>query len=68
MTAFGVLVAVFVSAGLLHKEIEKRTVFILFSKPVGRGEFIWGKFAGLCATMLLVAWAWASSSSCSPGW
>ena len=51
VSAFAVLVAVFVSAGLLHKEIEKRTVFMLFSKPVGRGEFIWGKFAGLSATM-----------------
>ena len=54
VTAFGVLVAVFVAASLLHKEVEKRTVFILFSKPVGRAEFIWGKFAGLCATMLIV--------------
>jgi Cu-processing system permease protein len=54
VTAFGVLVAVFVAAGLLHKELEKRTVFILFSKPVGRAEFIWGKFAGLCTTMLIV--------------
>jgi ABC-type transport system involved in multi-copper enzyme maturation permease subunit len=54
VTAFGVIVAVFVAASLLHKEIEKRTVFILFSKPVKRGEFIMGKFLGLSATMAAV--------------
>lgn len=54
VSAFSVLVAVFVAAGLLRKEIEKRTVFILFSKPIGRGQFIWGKFAGLSVTMAAV--------------
>jgi ABC-type transport system involved in multi-copper enzyme maturation permease subunit len=54
VSAFGVIVGVFVAAGLLRKEIDKRTVFILFSKPVGRGEFIGGKFAGLSATMAAV--------------
>jgi Cu-processing system permease protein len=54
VSAFGVVVAVFVAAGLVHKEVEKRTVFILFSKPVRRGEFIAGKFLGLCVTMAAV--------------
>jgi len=54
VSGFGVIVAVFVSAGLVRKEIDKRTVFIIFSKPVGRGEFIAGKFLGLSATMAIV--------------
>ncbi len=54
VSGFGVVVGVFVAAGLLRKEIDKRTVFILFSKPVGRGEFIVGKFLGLSATMAIV--------------
>jgi len=54
VTFFGLVVAVFVAASLVHKEVEKRTVFVLFSKPVGRTEFIWGKFLGLAATMLVV--------------
>ena len=45
---FGLIVAVFVAASLVRKEVEKRTVFVLFSKPVSRGEFIGGKFLGLC--------------------
>jgi Cu-processing system permease protein len=54
VTLFGLIVAVFIAAGLVHKEVEKRTVFILFSKPVSRSAFITGKFFGLCATMAVV--------------
>jgi len=54
VTAFGLIVAVFVAAGLVHKEVEKRTVYVLFSKPVSRAGFISGKFVGLCATMAVV--------------
>src|SRR5665811_1463942 len=49
VTGFGLVVAVFVAAGLVHKEVEKRTVFVLFSKPVSRTAFIAGKFIGLSA-------------------
>ena len=54
VTLFGLIVAVFVAASLVHKEVEKRTVFVLFSKPVSRSAFIAGKFAGLCGTMAIV--------------
>ena len=54
VSLFGLIVAVFVAGNLVHKEVEKRTVFVLFSKPVGRSEFIWGKFLGLAATMFVV--------------
>ena len=36
VTFFGLIVAVFIAASLVHKEVEKRTVFVLFSKPVSR--------------------------------
>lgn len=54
VSAFGLIVSVFVAASLVRKEVEKRTVFMLFSKPVTRGEFIWGKFVGFAATMAVV--------------
>jgi len=53
-TFFGLIVAVFIAASLVHKETEKRTVFVLFSKPVSRASFISGKFLGLCGTMAVV--------------
>ncbi len=54
ISLFGLIVAAFVAASLVRKEVEKRTVFIIFSKPVSRSEFIWGKFIGLAATMFTV--------------
>lgn len=54
VTLFGLIVAVFVAAGMIHKEVEKRTVYVLFSKPVSRAAFICGKFLGLCLTMAIV--------------
>src|SRR5260370_25105905 len=49
---FGVFIAVFVGVGLVYKEIERRTLYAILSKPVGRGEFLLGKYLGLCLTLL----------------
>ena len=51
MLLFGAFIAIFVGVGLVSKEIERRTVFAIFAKPVGRGEFIIGKYLGLCLTL-----------------
>jgi ABC-type transport system involved in multi-copper enzyme maturation permease subunit len=53
MLVFGAFISIFVGVSLVSKEIEKRTVFAIFSKPVGRGEFIVGKYLGLCLTLLV---------------
>ena len=50
---FGTFISIFVGVGLVSKEIEKRTIYAIFSKPVGRGEFIIGKYLGLCLTLLV---------------
>lgn len=51
MLVFGAFIAIFVGVSLVWKEIEKRTVYSVFAKPVGRGEFIVGKYLGLCLTL-----------------
>jgi ABC-type transport system involved in multi-copper enzyme maturation permease subunit len=53
MLIFGTFIAIFVGVGLVSKEIEKRTVYNIFSKPVRRTEFIIGKFLGLCVTLFV---------------
>lgn len=53
MLLFGAFIAIFVGVALVSKEIEKRTVYAIFSKPVRRGEFIVGKYLGLCLTLLV---------------
>ena len=53
MLLFGTFIAIFVGVGLVSKEIEKRTVFAVFAKPVRRWEFLVGKYLGLCLTLLV---------------
>jgi len=53
MLLFGVFISIFVGIGLVYKEIERRTVYSIFAKPVGRGEFLLGKYVGLCLTLLV---------------
>ena len=53
MLVFGSLIAIFIGVGLVYKEIDKRTIYSLLSKPVHRHEFIIGKYAGLCLTLLV---------------
>lgn len=53
MLIFGAFISIFVGVSLVSKEIERRTVYAIFSKPVGRGEFIVGKYLGLCLTLLV---------------
>src|SRR2546421_6604052 len=51
MLLFGTFIAIFVGTGLVYKEIERRTLYAILSKPVGRGEFLLGKYLGLCLTL-----------------
>jgi Cu-processing system permease protein len=48
---FGSLISIFMGIGLVFKEIERRTIYTILSKPVSRTEFIVGKFVGLCSTV-----------------
>jgi len=50
---FGAFIAIFVGVGLVYKEIERRTLYAILSKPVGRGEFLLGKYLGLSLTLLV---------------
>src|SRR4051794_4885871 len=50
---FGTFISIFVGVSLVWKEIEKRTVYSIFAKPVSRTEFIIGKYLGLCLTLLV---------------
>ena len=47
----GLLMTVFIGVGLVAKEIERRSIFALLSKPLARWEFIIGKYLGLVLTI-----------------
>jgi len=52
MSIFGLLIAVFIGIGLVSKEVEKKSVFGLLTKPVTRTQFIVGKYLGLVMTLV----------------
>jgi ABC-type transport system involved in multi-copper enzyme maturation permease subunit len=53
MSVFGLLIAIFVGIGLVHKEIQRRTVYVLLAKPIARWRFVVGKYLGLMAVIAL---------------
>ena len=48
---FGLFIAIFIGIGLVSKEVERRSIYALLSKPVSRAQFIAGKYAGLVLTL-----------------
>jgi ABC-type transport system involved in multi-copper enzyme maturation permease subunit len=53
ISIFGVLMAIFIGISLVWKEIERKTLYNVLSKPVSRAEFILGKYFGLFLTLLV---------------
>ncbi len=51
LSILGLLIAVFIGIGLVAKEVEKRSIYSLLSKPVTREQFVLGKFFGLVMTL-----------------
>jgi Cu-processing system permease protein len=52
-STIGVLIAVFFGIGLVTKEVERRSIYALLSKPVTRIQFVVGKYVGLVLTLLV---------------
>jgi ABC-type transport system involved in multi-copper enzyme maturation permease subunit len=53
VSLFGLVIAIFIGIGLVSKEIDRRTLYTVLSRPVRRWEFIVGKFLGLSATLVV---------------
>jgi ABC-type transport system involved in multi-copper enzyme maturation permease subunit len=51
ISVIGLLIAIFIGVSLVSKEMDKRTLYALLSKPVRRWEFLLGKFGGLVLTL-----------------
>ena len=81
MSICGLFIAVFIGIGLVSKEVERRSIYSLLSKPIRRQEFIVGKYLGLVLTLLVnivvmtIAYytvlgymAWMAGGWFLPGW
>ena len=52
LSVFGLLIAVFIGIGLVSKEVERKSIYGLITKPITREQFILGKYAGLVFTLV----------------
>lgn len=54
-------VAIFFGVNLIFKEVDRRTIFTILSKPLSRPEFLVGKYVGLVLTLWLLLGSMAMS-------
>jgi Cu-processing system permease protein len=48
---FGLFMAIFIGIGLVSKEVERRSIYSLLSKPIERSHLLLGKYLGLVLTL-----------------
>lgn len=53
ISLFGGIIAVFIGTTLVFKEIDRRTIYLIITKPIRRWEFVTGKFFGLALCLLV---------------
>ena len=51
LSMLGLLIAVFIGIALVAKEVERRSIYSILSKPVTREQFLIGKYLGLVMTL-----------------
>jgi ABC-type transport system involved in multi-copper enzyme maturation permease subunit len=52
--AFGLIISVFLGVSVVTREIERRTVYMLLTKPVSRGQYLLGKLLGVWVTVTVL--------------
>lgn len=50
---FGSIIAMFLGVSLVWKEIDRKTIYTILSKPIPRWMFLLGKYGGLVLTLLV---------------
>jgi ABC-type transport system involved in multi-copper enzyme maturation permease subunit len=51
MSIFAIAVAIVIGATSLHRELEQKTIFPILARPIGRGEYVIGKYLGILVTI-----------------
>lgn len=54
ISIIGVLTAVFLGSTLLHKETDKKAIYLVLTRPLSRSSFLAGKLAGIVFAIALV--------------
>lgn len=51
ISTFSAVICIYVGANLVYKEIERKTIYTIVSKPIHRWQFLLGKYLGVMAMM-----------------
>jgi ABC-type transport system involved in multi-copper enzyme maturation permease subunit len=54
ISIFAMLIILLMGSGLVHKEIDKRTIMTVLSKPITRTDYVLGKYFGLLSTLTVI--------------
>jgi Cu-processing system permease protein len=68
----GGIIAIFVGTNLVYKEIDRKTIYLIVTKPISRWQFIVGKYVGLAlcvgvVTFVMGGFLYAVIGLFSPG-
>ncbi|SHI69219.1 ABC-2 family transporter protein [Malonomonas rubra DSM 5091] len=61
----GLLLVFFVGVNLMGKDIDRKTIQLVLSKPLSRGQYVWGKYLGILffvSVSLLLLLAFSTST------
>ncbi len=54
MLVFLLVITIFIGTQLVYREVERKTIYMVLTKPVSRDAFYLGKFLGLALTLTVV--------------
>ncbi len=63
ITFAGLLISASLSVNLISKDLDKRTIYFVLSRPISRAQYVWGKYLGLL-TVFLFAYLLLTGVSC----
>jgi ABC-type transport system involved in multi-copper enzyme maturation permease subunit len=52
---FNAIIALFLGTTSFYKDVDRKIVYFILSKPVSRRQFVIGKFIGLCMVVLITS-------------
>jgi ABC-type transport system involved in multi-copper enzyme maturation permease subunit len=53
VSIFGVMLAILMGTSLVYKEVRRKTLYVILSRPIHRYQYVLGKYFGLAFTLLV---------------
>lgn len=53
ISVYSIVVAIVLAGTSLYRELELKTIFPILARPMGRGEYLFGKFLGVTLTLFV---------------